>query len=192
LKAIIMRLVFLIPLTLSLVTGYVYQKSADEMAYLSGVITALLLILSLILAPWQIQIVILIVAIFMAGRFWRSLESGVKSEEPKEVLTSNSGIDDKSMTAVASIPENQKMQKYRGASYESASSLVNATEGEIVGKYRGAPLRASSQPVLTVRPKPQLKYRGASISNQEPAIAQNGGLLEEPAVEVSSTENSPD
>lgn len=54
-----MHLFFLLPLMTCLVSGYMFQQSADEMAYLTGVVALISLILSLVLAPWQIQILVL-------------------------------------------------------------------------------------------------------------------------------------
>lgn len=54
-----MNLTFLIPLTTCLVCGYVFKKCADEMAYLTGSVTLVSLVLSIIIAPWQIQLLVL-------------------------------------------------------------------------------------------------------------------------------------
>lgn len=54
-----MHLFFLIPLTTALVSGYIFQKSADEMAYLTGIVALISLFFSLVLAPWQIQLLVL-------------------------------------------------------------------------------------------------------------------------------------
>jgi Ca2+-dependent lipid-binding protein len=54
-----MNLTFLIPLTTCLVCGYVFKNCADEMAYLTGVVTLVSLVLSIIIAPWQIQLLVL-------------------------------------------------------------------------------------------------------------------------------------
>ncbi len=59
-----MNLTFLIPLTTCLVCGYVFKKCADEMAYLTGSVTIVSLILSIIIAPWQIQLLVLAYVMF--------------------------------------------------------------------------------------------------------------------------------
>lgn len=58
-----MSLFFLIPLTISLVTGYVFKNSAADMAELMILATVFSLILSLVLAPWQLQLLVLILVI---------------------------------------------------------------------------------------------------------------------------------
>ncbi|MGM3305167.1 hypothetical protein ACSQ6I_04130 [Anabaena sp. WFMT] len=58
-----MPLFFLIPIFTGLVTGYFLNQN-DEIAYIAGVFTAVSLILSLILAPWQIQFGLLMIVLF--------------------------------------------------------------------------------------------------------------------------------
>jgi drug/metabolite transporter (DMT)-like permease len=59
-----MRLFFLIPLFTGLIAGYFLNKKSDEIAYIAGVLTAISLILCLILAPWQVQLGLLVVVLF--------------------------------------------------------------------------------------------------------------------------------
>ncbi|ADI63973.1 hypothetical protein [Trichormus azollae] len=59
-----MPLFFLIPLFTGLITGYFLNKENDEIGYISGVLTAISLIFSLILAPWQVQLGLLVVVLF--------------------------------------------------------------------------------------------------------------------------------
>lgn len=59
-----MNLTFLIPLTTCLVSGYIFKKSTDEMAYLTGSVTIVSLVLSIIIAPWQIQLLVLAYVMF--------------------------------------------------------------------------------------------------------------------------------
>jgi ABC-type enterochelin transport system permease subunit len=58
-----MLLFLLIPLCTALATGYLFKKSTDEIAYLAGMFAAISLILSLVLAPWQIQLGLLIIVL---------------------------------------------------------------------------------------------------------------------------------
>lgn len=69
-----MHLLFLIPLTTGLVAGYIFKDCADEMAYLTGVLAAISLILSLVLAPWQIQLLILMLVMTGTRRLLRQNE----------------------------------------------------------------------------------------------------------------------
>ncbi|MBI1241816.1 hypothetical protein [Umezakia ovalisporum] len=55
-----MHLSFLIPLCTGLAIGYVSKKCHGEIAYLISLFTVISLILSLVLAPWQFQLMLLI------------------------------------------------------------------------------------------------------------------------------------
>lgn len=70
-----MPLFFLVPLFTGLVTGYLSQKCHDEVAYLIGVFTAISLFVSLVLAPWQIQLVLLILVLISTHRLLRNNEN---------------------------------------------------------------------------------------------------------------------
>jgi hypothetical protein len=70
-----MPLFFLIPLCIALATGYLFKKSTDEIAYLAGVFAAISLILSLVLAPWQIQLGFLIIVLMMTNRLLQENKS---------------------------------------------------------------------------------------------------------------------
>jgi hypothetical protein len=67
-----MPLFFLIPLFTGLITGYFFKKN-DEIAYIAGVFTAISLILSLILAPWQIQFALLVFVLFGSNKLLRKI-----------------------------------------------------------------------------------------------------------------------
>ncbi|WP_414527669.1 hypothetical protein [Nodularia chucula] len=64
-----MHLSFLIPLCTALATGYVSKKCDGEIAYLISLFTVISLILSLILAPWQFQLLLLILVLVGTERF---------------------------------------------------------------------------------------------------------------------------
>jgi chromate transport protein ChrA len=55
-----MDLYFLIPLCSGLITGYIFKKCADEIGYLTGIFAAIFLVFSLIFAPWQILLLLLV------------------------------------------------------------------------------------------------------------------------------------
>jgi hypothetical protein len=67
-KLVKMPLFFLIPLFTGLATGYLSKKCNDEIAYLIGLFTIISLVLSLVLAPWQIQFVLLVLVIISTNR----------------------------------------------------------------------------------------------------------------------------
>lgn len=63
-----MHLFFLVPLMTGVVSAYIFNKSAEEMADLSGLVTIVSIILTLILAPWQLQLLVLIAVIISTRR----------------------------------------------------------------------------------------------------------------------------
>lgn len=79
-----MHLLFLIPLITCLATGYFFQKSADEMAYLTGSVTLISLILSLVLAPWQIQLLVLMLVIISTKRLLRQNHHRIEALQNKQ------------------------------------------------------------------------------------------------------------
>ncbi|MBW4612853.1 MAG: hypothetical protein KME21_06140 [Desmonostoc vinosum HA7617-LM4] len=66
-----MALFFLIPLCTGLITGYFFKKSTDEIAYLAGVFAAISLLLSLVLAPWPIQLMLLFIVLISTNKLLR-------------------------------------------------------------------------------------------------------------------------
>ncbi|TAE59872.1 MAG: hypothetical protein EAZ87_08110 [Nostocales cyanobacterium] len=66
-----MPLLFLIPLFTGVVTGYFWNKRNDEVAYIAGVFTAVTLVLSLMVAPWQIQLGLLVFVLFFSNQLLR-------------------------------------------------------------------------------------------------------------------------
>lgn len=79
-----MHLNFLLPLMTGLVSGYMFQKSADEMAYLTGVIALVSLILSLILAPWQIQLLVLGLVIHTTRKLLQKNQYRIESQNNRK------------------------------------------------------------------------------------------------------------
>ena len=141
-----MRLLFLLPLTTSLLSGYLCKKSADEMAYLTGTATVVSLILALILAPWQIQLLILCVTIFGTKKLLLKNLSKSESNSTAQSITQS----DRPQIAIPSI------------------SSENDAVAEVKGMYRGAPWLSSQEKTPAPQPDPaNLKYRGASVVKQE-------------------------
>lgn len=66
-----MPLFFLVPLFTGLITGYFWNKHNNEVAYIGGVVTAVTLILSLMVAPWQIQSGLLVFVLFFSNKLLR-------------------------------------------------------------------------------------------------------------------------
>lgn len=81
-----MHLPFLIPLTTCLIAGYLFKSSADEMAYLTGTVTIVSFVLSLILAPWQIQLLVLTLVIISSKHLLRQNNYWIQAIHHKQQL----------------------------------------------------------------------------------------------------------
>jgi hypothetical protein len=140
-----MSYLFLLPLFTAAVAAYFWQKSSDEIAYLASAATVLSLVLSLILAPWQIQLLILLTVVVVVTFLWQ----GRENQESVPIST----------------PEIPAEKKYRGATYiEPTAAEVTITERE--GKYRGADVKITNNPTAAAPIRSSsLKYRGASSVN---------------------------
>jgi membrane protein implicated in regulation of membrane protease activity len=130
-----MRWFFLIPLATGLLTSYISLISADEIAYLTGAITVLSFLITLVIAPWQIQLLVLILAIVAVRQFWRKLDSEVQLESPQNISSEN-----------LSKIEEKVSRKYRGVAYD----LSVSEEGNLEGNE-------------SANTQYELKYRGASV-----------------------------
>jgi len=63
-----MLFLFLLPLFTALVSGYIYKQTTDEIGQLAGVVAGLSLIISLISAPWEIQLLLLVAVLFVTPK----------------------------------------------------------------------------------------------------------------------------
>lgn len=152
-----MRLLFLIPLGIGLILTYLSRNFEEEVVYLTNVVTIISFALSLIIAPWQIQLFILVILLIKIQRFFPKIK-----EESLEAKTEN---------LETNQAENRTI-KYRGIAYKLHSTETSITEGEIVGKYRGKVLHSHKlQDNLDVNQKSNqkypLKYRGVNVNNSE-------------------------
>jgi hypothetical protein len=142
-----MRFVFTIPLLTGLLAGYIARKSDAEIAYLTSVLAIVSLLISLLLAPWQLQFLLLLVVFAIVRQFWLKIESQSQ--------------------LASSQTENDKIRQYRGVTYAQDSPAPPVTTNEKIQKhYRGVSYEASTEKLLepsTPQPKSVLKYRGVSI-----------------------------
>jgi len=140
-----MSFTFLIPIAIFLIAAYFFKNSTDEISYLAALISLISLFFSLVLAPWQLQLLLLVLILF--------------SNRRQSVLSKN----------ILKSQEEEKIKLlYRGANYELPIPTSEVTEVEVTGKYRGQIWRnrqlvkapASQQPL-------SLKDRGASVAGEQ-------------------------
>ncbi|BAZ69897.1 MAG: DUF4278 domain-containing protein [Pelatocladus maniniholoensis HA4357-MV3] len=135
-----MALLFVIPLFTGLVAGYIFKKSTDEIGQIIGVVAAISLALGLILAPWQVQVLLLIVVFVSTKKLLQQNEYKLKQQEKyQEQLNKN-----QNQELISSQPQeidNEATLKYRGSNYQAPDVNFEIQEGEVVGRYRGIPWR---------------------------------------------------
>ncbi|MBF2006867.1 MAG: DUF4278 domain-containing protein [Chlorogloeopsis fritschii C42_A2020_084] len=135
-----MPLLFLIPLFTGLVTGYIYKTSTDEIGQLTGVVAAISLILSLVLAPWQIQVLMLVVVLVGTQKLLQQNEYKLRLDQNNQQPMNDSGSNE-AMSSQSSTKANEINRKYRGGNYQINNVRLEFSEREISGKYRGLPLK---------------------------------------------------
>lgn len=141
-----MHWIFLLPFITCIASGYLCKKSADEMAYLTGTAAVVSLILTLILAPWQIQLLILVITLF-----------GTKKLLVKNLSKSETNLATPSLTQNITPSDRHQIET-------PSDSTESDVAAEVKGMYRGAPW--ISNQTKTAAPQPEranLKYRGASV-----------------------------
>ncbi|MFB2769760.1 DUF4278 domain-containing protein [Pelatocladus sp. BLCC-F211] len=135
-----MTLLFVIPLFTGLVAGYVFKKSTDEIGQIIGVVAAISLALGLILAPWQVQLLLLIVVFVSTKKLLQPNEYKLKPQE-KDQEQLNNHQNQELISSQAPEMEKETIRKYRGSNYQAPDVSVEIQEGEVVGRYRGIPWR---------------------------------------------------
>ena len=76
-----MALTFLIPLFSGLVSGYIFKKSTDEIGYLAGAFAIVSFLISLVLAPWEIQLLLLIFVLVITQKLLQKNEYRIKFQD---------------------------------------------------------------------------------------------------------------
>lgn len=179
-----MTLYFIIPLAIVLLAAYIFKNSADEMAYLAGCIAVVALLVALILAPWQLKLVLLSIVVLTSTKLWfpsRELKAGSSStmlveNADSENLTTKS--EKKADNSGDNFFTTLVKGSYRGVNYEHNIPAVQVSEVELKGKYRGQVWKSSqAETPAEVQPNFEIKYRGATINGQK-----------SPKVEVEETE----
>lgn len=73
-----MALVFLIPLCTSLIIGYTFKECTDEIGNFAGIFALVNLVLSVVLAPWQILLLLLIFVLMTTKKLLQQNEYKLK------------------------------------------------------------------------------------------------------------------
>ena len=93
-----MRLFFLIPLATGLLSSYISLIKEEDISYIFGIIGAGSLILSLILSPWELQLLVLLLVIVNIRQLWLK-----KISQPNQkTIDINSDNNNKALIKVSS------------------------------------------------------------------------------------------
>lgn len=155
---------FLIPLGIALVVNYILKHSTDEIAYIATAILVVSLIISLMIAPWQLQLLLLILVSIGNLRIWQYNESGIDDllEEQPRIELSYRGIN-------YQVPHQSEL-----AADESQNESQD--ESKIIGKYRGQVLKTHpakpSQLSTEEQPNFEIKYRGIKVKRHQSASTE--------------------
>ncbi|MBD2542944.1 DUF4278 domain-containing protein [Planktothricoides raciborskii] len=152
---------FIIPLGLALVVYYILKHATDEIAYIATAILVVSLIVSLVIAPWQFQFLLLLLVLLSNIRIWQ------KTEDLEDDLS----------------PADPKINmSYRGINYEVQPKNAIAANEEvkkaemIIGKYRGQVLKTHSPQHTQVQSETtrnfEIQYRGIKVKPQPSSLTE--------------------
>lgn len=148
---------FVIPLGICFVATCIATRFSDDLTYLGMAIAIASGLFSLVLAPWEIQLLLLGLVLFGAKKIQSQLACQDRLENPK----TDTPQDSNSLHL-----EPQKTQKtiwkYRGISYEMSIEDEPEIGKEVSGIYRGKPWKSQDRnsPVGEIVSHSDLKYRG--------------------------------
>ena len=183
-----MHWTYLIPLGAGLVSGYYTLRSSDEITSFTGAFTLICFLISLFIAPWELQLLLLVLVLAAARYYWRQLEAQTKI--PPET-------DEKKSTNAIATANQQKLNGavppriYRGVAYNNTDNLL-VNQDKTTSKaqnqpqpptYLGLPYETAGTPVppldqfsrkpkQSVDSKPTLKYRGIAVDAAEVESAE--------------------
>lgn len=151
----------IIPLGLALVVYYILKHVTDEIAHIATAILVVSLIVSLIIAPWQMQLLLLLLLFLSNIRIWQKTEASEDDLSPDQPKINMS---------------------YRGINYEvqpPSATLAKADvkKAEVVlGKYRGQVLKTyypkPTQPPSKINSNFAIQYRGIKVKPQPSSLTE--------------------
>jgi membrane protein implicated in regulation of membrane protease activity len=148
-----MPLAFLLPLAIALVTAWIAANSQFITAELTGIAAVTSLGISLIYAPWQVKLLLLIgIGITTKPLLLRPALPQTKTSDSKP----------------------QETRQYRGVCYQVTTTASDPSSSE-KASHREA-VDSTHQPTPLPQPEPKgLKYRGVSIPATVPPQADEAG-----------------
>jgi hypothetical protein len=135
-----MALFFLVPLFTGLIGGYIFKKCSDEIGYFVGIFALVCIVLSLVLAPWQIQLMLLIFTLVTTQRLLQQNEYKLKQVEDNHEIVDYTEKKDP-VSSKPTTTEVKHLPKPEYISYQATETTDKNAEGELAGKPLGTPLR---------------------------------------------------
>lgn len=161
---------FIIPLGLALVVYYILKHATDEIAYIATAILVVSLIVSLIIAPWQLQFLLLLLVLLSNIRIWQKTEDiqdDLSPADPK-INMSYRGIN-------YAVQPKSKISRSISLAGIAANEEVKQAE-MIIGKYRGQVLKTNPPnniPVHSETPRNfEIQYRGIKVKPQPSSLTE--------------------
>ncbi|NJM71180.1 MAG: hypothetical protein HC862_13660 [Scytonema sp. RU_4_4] len=111
-----MALFFLIPLFTGLIGGYIFKKCTDEIGYFVGIFAVVCIVLSLVLAPWQILLLLLIFTLMTTKKLLQQNEYKMNHID-EEQGNLNSSQNREQVLSKPQDSEVEMIRKYRGTIY---------------------------------------------------------------------------
>jgi hypothetical protein len=161
---------FIIPLGLALVVFYILKHATDEIAYIATAILVVSLIVSLIIAPWQFQLLLLLLVLLSNIRIWQKteeLDDDLSPADPK-INMSYRGINYE-VQPKSAIP--------RSGSLAGIAANEEVKEAEmVIGKYRGQVLKTHPSKNTQVQSETtrnfEIQYRGIKGKPQPSSLTE--------------------
>jgi hypothetical protein len=174
---------FIIPLGMGLASGFYTLRSSDELNNsLIGTFTLICLLISLLIAPWELQLLIALLVIAAARYYWLQIDAKSDTIQPSVPPD----LDFK--TSSTSKEEIGSVRTYRGVAYEADSppsieqpTLKTKPEAPSPRIYRGVAYDNVEELVYALEklaeppPKKPRKYRGVSLPTDESESAEKQG-----------------
>lgn len=188
-----MTFFFIIPLAVVMIAVYIYKVSADEIAYLAASISLVGLVLSLVLAPWQLKLVLLMLALLSSKQLWLPIVKLFSGKKPQSLAISaelkniTQSLENETEISPSQLENSADNLVYRGVNYQHTVPAVKVSEAEITVKYRGQVCKVShSEDPTVAQPNFELKYRGACVNQQKAIvpITEQPDRAEQPVVSV--------
>jgi membrane protein implicated in regulation of membrane protease activity len=121
---------FVFPLFTGLLTGYIFKKCKDEIAYFAGLVAIISLMVSLFLAPWEIQLLLLLGVLVVTQKLLQENEYKLKLQDKSQRKLSDSNQHKLIASKTQHIPQ-EHTYKYRGTTYHITGDTTKAVDSEV-------------------------------------------------------------